>query len=157
PMSTQRRRTTKPTVGELEGRLLLASTGPIGVWIGQDGHDLVGPWPGFGPDDVQDMHIAVSGLPADRTVVKSVTPGYGGGQWIDYISPAAPSYAAWVQAPGSTTADLYLDCYMVETGRSFGTTITYDDGTTATFYVNGGTADPNLRMPGAAVSAQWAG
>lgn len=142
---------------ELEGRLLMTAQGPSGVWLGQDGHDLVGPWPGFGPDDVQDMHIAVSGLPADHAVVKTDTFGYGGGEWIDHILPSAPSYAAWVQSPGATTADLYLDCYMVETGRVFTTVLTFDDGTTAIFDVAGGAADPNLRMPGKAVSAQWAG
>lgn len=156
-MTRQRRRSTAISVHELEGRRLPSAQGPTGVWLGQDGHDFIGATPGAPPDGVQDIHIAVSGLPANLTVVKTETDAYGGGQWIDYIQPAAPSWAAWIQAPGSTTADLYLEPYMVETGRQFATLLTFNDGSTALFYVQGGTADPNLRMPDTSVAAQWVG
>src|SRR5205807_2187115 len=81
-MRPQRRRSTIPDVAELEGRALMAASGPSGAWLGQDGHDLVGLQTDSGPDDVQDMHFAISGLPADRTVAKVDALGYGGGEWM---------------------------------------------------------------------------
>src|SRR4051812_2027554 len=67
-MTTRRKRSTTPMVMELEGRLLMSGQGLTGLWRGQDGHDLVGPSSAVGGDDVQDIHIAVTGLPADWTV-----------------------------------------------------------------------------------------
>ena len=45
----------------------------------------------------------------------------------------------------------------METGRSFELKLRYDDGTTAELYFQGRTADPNLRMPGAAFQVRWGG
>lgn len=133
------------------------ATQPIsGFWLGQDGHDVVGTVKDGPLNDVQDMHIAVSNLPSGHTVVKADVFGYGGGQW-SYNGPWGPSPAGWIQSPGATTADLYLDPYMVETGRSFTVNLVYEDGTTAVFQFQGGTADPNLRMPTATANVQWVG
>jgi hypothetical protein len=141
---------------QLEERRLLSGPGLSGTWLGQDGHDLVGSSSVPGPDGVQDMHIAISGLPANRTVVFADVQGLGGGDW-EYNGPFGPWAAALVRTAGSTSADLYLEPYQVETGRPFSVQFRYDDGTTDGFWVTGGTADPNLRMPDAALQVQWIG
>jgi hypothetical protein len=130
---------------------------PTAIWIGQDGHDLVGPASTPGPDDVQDIHIALAGLPANLAITTAEVAGAGGGTW-DYNLPQSHNWAAaLVQSPGSTTADLYIEPYQVETGRMFSITLTYSDQSTDSLSVMGGTADPNLRMPGKALAAQWVG
>ncbi|WP_406696052.1 hypothetical protein V5E97_34165 [Singulisphaera sp. Ch08] len=134
----------------------MATQAVTGIWLGQDGHDVVGTTQNGPPNEVQDMHIAVSNLPSDRTVVKVDVLGYDGGQWV-YNGRPGPSPAGWIQAPGATTADLYLDPYMVETGRTFFVSLVYDDTTSVVIHVQGGTADPNLRMPSALATVQWVG
>jgi hypothetical protein len=150
----RRQRFTELGVRELEPRCLL--TGPSAVWLGQDGHDLAGPSSTLAPDEVQDIHIELEGLPADRTIIKADILGDGGGEWM-YNGPYGPWAAALVRSPGTTNADLYMDLYQVETGRTFWITLTYDDSSTVTVTVAGGTADPNLRMPGTGLTAAWIG
>ncbi len=102
----------------LEERVLMATQAIVGTWLGQDGRDVMGTSQSAPPNDIQDIHIAFTNLPADRNVVKVETLGYGGGRWL-YTAPWGPSSPGWVQTPGATTADLFLDPYMVETGREF--------------------------------------
>ena len=45
-----------------------AGRGPSARWVGQDGKDFVGPHNRFEPSDVQDVHIAISGLDPRREV-----------------------------------------------------------------------------------------
>ena len=45
----------------------------------------------------------------------------------------------------------------METGRPFHVLVRYDDGSTVEADLRGRKADPNLRMPGAAVAARWIG
>src|SRR5690242_17720585 len=123
-------------VCELEPRCLL--TGPSAVWIGQDGHDLAGPSSTLAPDNVQDIHVALSGLPTNHAIAKVDITGYGGGEWW-VNGPYGPWAGALVRSPGASTADLYLDPYQVETGRTFFITLTYDDSTTVNFSFVGGT------------------
>ncbi|MEO6809423.1 MAG: hypothetical protein ABI353_09975, partial [Isosphaeraceae bacterium] len=68
-----------------------------------------------------------------------------------------PWAAALVQHPGSTSADLYLEPDRQETGRPFLLQLRFVDGSTASTWFDGGVADPNLRMPSAAVQVQWLG
>src|SRR5690606_15229028 len=42
-------------------------------------------------------------------------------------------------------------------GRLFTVELRYDDGSTATATINGGAADPSLRMPEAALQVEWVG
>jgi hypothetical protein len=134
----------------------MATQAPTGVWLGQDGHDLVGHSFTPGPDGIQDIHIALSGLPEDLTVTKADILPYGGGEWM-YKGPPGSWAAGWVQDPGSTTADLYVDPYMVETGRTFTIFLTYSDGSVAQVDVAGGAATPLLRMPSYTVNVAWNG
>lgn len=154
-MPRPRKRPTTLAFCTLEPRLLLDAN-PTGTWIGQDKHDLAGPSSTLGPDGVQDIHIAVANLPAARTVASGKIEPLGGGEW-DYNGPYGPWAAAFVRTPGSTTADLYVDPYQVETGRQFSIALTYDNGTTVYFWVQGGAADPNLRMPGESLQVAWVG
>lgn len=109
-----------------------------------------------GPSDVQDIHILLGGLPRDRTITFARIAPLGGGEWL-FHGPAGPACALIEREPGSPSADLYLEPYQEETGRPFLLTLQFDDGQKAEFGVEGGAADPNLRMPGAAMEASWVG
>jgi len=106
---------------------------------------------------VQDIAIAVAGLPTNVSVESADIVGYGGGEWKYNGPPNQGWAAAFVQAPGSSSADFYIEPYQVETGRYFWITFTYSDQSTATVAFMGGTADPSLRMPGQGVNMQWLG
>jgi len=153
----QRRWFSPPHVRELESRTLLSAALPTATWIGQDAHDLVGPYSSPGPDDVQDIHIALAGLPTDRTIVQANIVGYQGGQWMYNGPPNGPWAAALVRSNQSSTADLYIDPFQAETGQYFFIALTYDDQSTVTIGFQGGTADPNLRMPGNSVALSGSG
>ena len=126
-------------------------------WIGQDGQDWGGgPSPEERGNGVQDIHIALSGLPARREVVHALLKGHGADAW-EFNGPYTPWTATLRRPPGSTSADLFIEPTRVETGRSFELKLRYDDGTTAELYFQGRTADPNLRMPAAALQVRWVG
>lgn len=125
-------------------------------WIGQDGHDFVGPNSELKPSDVQDMVIQISGLPARLALTKLVVKGHGGDEW-QWNGPNGPWRAHLARAEGSSTAHVYLEPSRVEKGRSFQLIFTFDDGRTTELYIDGGKADPTLRMPTARLSARWLG
>jgi hypothetical protein len=130
--------------------------GVSAVWLGQDGNDLVGPSSTPGPDGIQDIDIELLGLPTNLSIVKADIIGGGGGEWV-YNGTSGTWAAALVQTPGASTADLFIEPYQVETGRSFSITLTYSDGSTAQVSLQGGTANPNLWMPSYGVTATWIG
>ena len=115
-----------------------------------------GPTPEERENGVQDVHIALSGLPARREVVHALLRGHGSGEW-EFNGRYTPWTATLRRPPGSTSADLFIEPTSVETGRSFTLLLRYDDGTTAELHFQGGTADPNLRMPAAALQVRWVG
>ena len=129
---------------------------PAAIWLGQDGVDRAGAEPGGGPNEVQDIHIALAGLPADRAIESGTIRPYGGGLWT-VGGPGGPAVAAVVRRDGASTADLYVEPYMVETGRDVSLELKLAGG--ATFAVNfkGGRADPSRRMPAHAMKARWLG
>ncbi len=127
---------------------------PSGVWIGQDGHDLVGPSSTIGPDGVQDIHIALSNLPASAIAWANIQP-LGGGDW--QFNGSGAWAADILQNPGASTADLYVEPYQTETGRPFQITLRYADNSTGSLWVTGGAADPNLRMPQDQAQFGWIG
>lgn len=156
-MRRPRRRRLVPTVTLLEDRRLLSGS-PTAVWVGQDGHDYAGGAQPLAGNGVQDIHIALANLPAARGITSINMLGYGGGGWVYNIGPYYPtSSGALIRTPGSTTADFYVDPNRVEAPREWDLTLTYDDGSTVTVALAGGTDDPNLRMPGTGVSASWLG
>ncbi len=116
-----------------------------GQWLGQDRHDLVGPYPVAVPDGTQDVHLVLSGLPLDRTIRFIDIQGLGGSQW-QFGGGWGPWKAALVRSPVSTSADLYIQPDRIETGRPFQVTIQFTDGFSTTLWIPGGQAVPNLRM-----------
>lgn len=131
---------------------------PAGRWLGQDGHDLVGPSPAPAPapSGVRDIHIALRGLPAGAPIKGAKVTALGGSEWV-YNGPYGPWRAEVVQPPGATTAELYLEPTQAEDGRPFQVVLTFDGGRSLTIDVSGGRADPNLRVPGAALQVAWVG
>jgi len=155
-MRQSRKNCFRPAIAELEPRCLL-STVPAANWIGQDLHDFAGGLnPGTG-NGVQDIHIALSNLPAARTITSIDVKGYGGGEWVVNIGAYNVYNGVLQRTAGSTTADLYLDPYMNETGRTFAVTLNYDDGSSALVTLIGGTANANLRMPQDSAVVSWIG
>ena len=116
-MTRPRKRQFVPSMmAALEGRCLLAAT-PVAVWLGQDGHDLAGgPTAGVG-DGIMDVHIALSGLPANDPIETIQMLGYGAGEWDLNVKSYSPYGGVLQQAPGATTADWFIDVYRNETGR----------------------------------------
>ncbi|HEY2159408.1 MAG TPA: hypothetical protein VGH33_27530, partial [Isosphaeraceae bacterium] len=138
---------------------LVALTGaaaPSGRWLGQDGHDFVGKAAAPGPSDVQDLHFALSGLPAGSRIVSGTVRADGGGEW-KFGGPPGSWLAHAVQPPGGSTADVYIEPYQVETGRWFDFQMVFADGREMTVRVVGGKADPNARVASARLEARWGG
>jgi hypothetical protein len=147
----KRPRKTAPRIDRLEPRRLLSLAG---TWLGQDGHDLTGPSVVAAPSGVQDVHIALTGLPAERTVRSIELLGLGGGAWV---YGEGWGWAAPFVRSGATTGELFFEPYQVETGRPFDVRVRYDDGSTDETWVTGGAADPAVRMPGDSVQIAWIG
>ena len=133
-----------------------SSQGPTGRWLGQNGQDRVGDASRLAPSGVQDIAIVIDGLPARRTIDRLTIEGHGADRWT-YGGDPGPYAAEVVRDPGSTRAVVLFEPHRPETGREFAVSMEFDDGTTALLYLQGGKADPNLRMPGASVQARWGG
>jgi hypothetical protein len=106
----------------------------------------VGPSSARRADGIQDIHIALSGLPTNRTIRSARVSGDGGGIW-DWNLRTRNWAASLVRSGRAATADLYIQPSRRETGRRFVIELTYDDNTTATLEVAGGAAEPTLAMP----------
>ena len=153
--------------------------GLTAVALGQDNADLVGKSSSAGPDGFQDVHIALSGLPAGKAVAQvDVFPyGYGHYQFVAPDAPPLPSPhqgvpdrnpAEWRAAlirpdNGSTTAELYVPSLFAEDGVQPGVTpaisnhydvmILFDDGSSAFAIAWGVIDDPALRVVSLDVTA----
>ena len=125
-------------------------------WIGQDGHDYVGPGNQLRPSDTQDIQLELENLDPRREVVSVDVTGKGTDEWM-YNAESGAWSAELKRTKGSPTAALFIEANRVETGRPFHVLVRYDDGSTVEADLRGGQADPNLRMPGAAVAARWIG
>ena len=127
-----------------------------GRWLGQDGHDYCGEITNaIKPNGMQDVHIALTGLPPRREIASVKVNGHGADEWR---SDASNQFGArLVRKPNATTADLFFEAFHPETGRQFALMLSFTDGSSAEVYLKGGKADPNLRMAGSAFAAQWVG
>ncbi len=124
-------------------------------WIGQDGHDYVGPNNQPVSSDIQDVHIELANLDAAREVA-SVELTAEGDTW-HYNVKSVAWRAEFKRAKGARTADLFVEAARKETGRPFRLLMRYADGATAIADFRGGKASPTLRMPSAVLSASWIG
>lgn len=149
-----------------------SAAGISAVSLGQDGADLVGKSATAGPDGFQDVHIALSGLPAGVAVAQVDVFPYGYGHY-QFVAPSAPPLpnphpgiadrnpAEWRAVlvrkdDASTTADLYVPSIHLESGLQAGTSppisnhydvmILFADGSTAMTVVWGVVDDPTLRV-----------
>lgn len=140
----------------LIGPAAVAIAAPAGRWVGQDGHDLVGQFAKPGKSDIQDIRLAISGLPPRARIVATTVKADGGGEWK--ADGAERSWMALVvRGPGGASADVYIEPYQAETGRTFFVELTCEGGQVVTVPVAGGRADPNLRTASARMEARWAG
>ena len=132
--------------------------GLTGRWLGQDRHDRTGDRAKLGPNGVQDIHLAIGGVPPRLEVASVVVSGYGGDQW-DF--PRRGDEHAFTivleRKPRAPVIDLFIEPNRVETGREFSVKVMVNAGSTADVNVKGGKADPNARMPDAALAARWVG
>ena len=80
----------------------------------------------------------------------------GGDQW-QYNAQSFAWKAELKRQKGSRTADLYIEPARIETGRIFHVLVRYDDGSTVEADLRSRRTDPYLRMPIAALQAQWIG
>ena len=130
---------------------------PSVKWVGQDGHDYVGPSNRPEPSEIQDMHLVLSGLdPQWEISFVDVTTGQGGDQW-QYNARSFAWKAELKRPMGSRLADLFLEPGHVEAPRNYHVLFRYDNGTTHEFDVRGRRVSRSLRMPGAALQARWMG
>src|SRR5262249_36550742 len=144
-----------PFGSQLETRPLL-SGGPSAAWIGQDGHDYVGPNATVAADGIQDIHIQVTGLDSLRQIIAARLLGLGGGEWAYGIDDGHWE-AAWHNAGEKTPAALFVHPDPTETGRPFNLILTFDDGGNADLWFKGGSADPHLASQSASLRAAWIG
>ena len=93
---------------------------PSVKWVGQDGHDYVGPNNRLEPSEVQDMHFVLSGLdPQQEISFVDVTTGQGGDQW-QYNAPSfawkaelkRPRARAWPTSSSSRATSRRLGIIM---------------------------------------------
>ncbi len=138
------------------GLALVTAPQPTGRWVGQDGHDYTSTSKGAQPSGYQDIRFSLGNLPPHLQITKITIGGDGGGIWNYPHTPGGAAIAIG-RSPGARTADLYIEPYMPEKGRVFFITLVYDDGSKVEVHVRGGKADPNLRMPDAAMTAKWIG
>jgi hypothetical protein len=128
-----------------------------GRWLGQDRHDYCGErTDSIKPNGYQDIHIALAGLPPKLEIVYARILGFGSGEW-QFRGVQNHHGAVIHRKPGATTADVFFEPYKVETGREFTVALKFDDGSEVNVDVKGGKADPDLRMPDAAMTARWVG
>ena len=128
-----------------------------GRWLGQDKHDYCGEVGStVAPNGVQDIHVALSGLPLGKKIVSIAINGHGADEWR-YGDKKNQFAAVLLRKSNSSTGDLFFEPFHAETGREFGIKIRFDSGELVEFYVKGGKADPSIRMPDAAMSAKWLG
>ncbi len=139
--------------------LALALSGLPGIsarWIGQDGHDLAGPWAQVKPSDIQDLHIILEGLPPDRQVAQVVVKTQEGDDWEFGGRPGAWAVVCQ-RAAGSSRVDLYLEPTRPVASAGFAIKVRLDDGSTDELTLRGGRMQPDLRIPGVRLSAEWSG
>jgi hypothetical protein len=125
-------------------------------WVGQDGHDYVGPHERLAASDIQDIHIAIAGLDPRREVVFLELRSTNGNFWRFAENPGGWR-AEFKRAKGARTGDAYFEPAGVETGRPFHVLVRYDDGSTAETDFQGRSADPKLRVTNVALAARWIG
>jgi hypothetical protein len=138
-----------------------SAAGPLGRWMGQTGQDYAGRATTLGPNEIQDIHIAVAGLPPSGKIRQVILRGHGGGEWQwapDGKPPGGWAMAMLPNASGQAgRVDLFFDTDAAEKGREWELQFQFENAPATSFYFQGGKSDPNLRVASAQISAEWAG
>lgn len=121
---------------------------PAGLWGGQDGSDYAALTTTLRPDGKQDVRIDLTGLPYGTSVASLTLSPFGGGTWAWPVTQGRQYAAAWIPAAGGLSGRIYFQTDRRETGRPFYVTLKFADGSVVSFWMNGGTADPNLSASG---------
>ena len=141
------------SAGSFNPNLSMPSTPPTAVdwstvhahWIGQDGLNLIG---------AGDVHVALDGLPAGRSVVQTTLSDQEGLDWT-YNKPGAGASAqdsnagvlGFRSASDPTKADLTFQPGRDENGSTLTVTVVLDNGTVLATRLSGGPSDIGLRAP----------
>ncbi|MBI1323818.1 hypothetical protein GC170_11635 [bacterium] len=121
---------------------------PAGTWGGQDGSDYAALSATLRPDGKQDVRIDLTGLPYGTSLSSLTLAPFGGGTWAWPAAQGRQYAAAWIPAAGGLSGRIYFQPNRRESGRPFFVTLRFSDGTVESFWMNGGTADPNLVASG---------
>ncbi len=119
-----------------------------GVWGGHDGSDFAGLTTVLLPDGKQDVRLDITGLPYGTSVVGLNVSAFGGGEWAWPAAVGRQFAAQWIASPGTLSGRIYFQTNRRETGRPFFVSLRFADGTSTSFWMNGGIADPNLPASG---------
>ncbi len=135
-----------------------APSGPRAVWLGQDGHDFCQTATSLKPNDIQDLHLRLEGLPAEEVIDGLLIRRAGGGEWACGSKGGRWTWKAHlVRETNGTAADLFLEPSHDEQQFRVDFELRYRSGREARFSLNCGRSNPNLFMPAATVSARWVG
>ncbi|MCY2933892.1 MAG: hypothetical protein NT172_06955 [Planctomycetota bacterium] len=117
---------------------------PSGTWGGQDGSDFAGLFNTLKPDGKQDIRLNIQGLPFNTAPSSIIISAFGGSTWAWTSTPTRAFAAYWQPSSSGRSGSLYFQTNRREIGRPFNITITFKDGSTQNFWIQGGQADPNL-------------
>src|SRR5262249_5548728 len=123
---------------------------PVARWIGQDNHDAAQVGAAAGGNGIQDMHIAITGLPTGNKIKQVVVvcphPMQRGIWRLD--TTGSPNWKLVLErSEGSETAALYLEPNRDNFDQPFNITINYEDGTAVEITTKATThTDPQLKM-----------
>jgi hypothetical protein len=124
-----------------------------GAWGGQDGSDFASLNTSLKSDGKQDVRLNIQGLPSGKTVISLNVIAFGGGQWAWPSAATGTFAAAWRPSTTGRSGSIYFQTNRREIGRPFNIILKFSDGTTQNFWMQGGTADPNLSVKSGPKSA----
>ena len=152
---------------KVDSRLRTAEATLKAQWMGQDGHDAVGPGPEIGPDGLQDVRLRLSGV-SEKVPIRAVRiDGPGGSTWESGVNPRLfPRAEFWNDPKTPGEADLFFHPAADLAGKTLRVRILYTNDTMDSATVTAGRCDPKLVMPEApapqvhlasSASAHWLG
>lgn len=155
-----KRRSLAPSLQALERRRLLTFTA---TWIGQDGSDFVGTESSLllqSPNDYQDIRLRLSGLAFPNDAVTRVrVDKFGGGGWSwDAVGKKGALFLPDEADP--TAGDIFMEPMAADPAGTWYEKIRVDyaSGAFEETHLNTGAAvDPNLRVDGARLGAEFQG
>ena len=123
-------------------------------WVGQDGSDYTGFGSAVGPDGIQDVHLAISGLHPAIEISSLTIDLTGGPSWQFGLNPKGLGNAELVrQRADPTRGDLYFQPTTDPVGKRLKLTVAYANRQPEVASVVAGRVDPRLRMPAVALPA----